>query len=110
MDSLLSRGCYLGLDHFGFIDYDNNLQNRIQTILKLHKAGHRDQILLSHDLAIFMGVFEDWEQFSKGELFNPKITYSYIFEEVIPLLLKNGMLEKDINQILINNPKQIFEN
>lgn len=110
MKSLLSRGCYLGLDRFGFIDYDNNLQNRIQTILELHKAGHQDQILLSHDLAVFLGVFEDWEQFSKEELFNPKISYSFIFEEVIPLLLKKRMSEQDINQILINNPKQIFEN
>lgn len=110
LTTLLDRGVYIGMDRFGYCDVSNNLENRVNTIAKLVKKGYEKQIILSHDLSVFMGLYDDWnESFVKNELFNPKVDYTFLFKEAIPKLEKLGVTAKKIQTMLKENPQRIFK-
>lgn len=107
---LLDRGCYIGMDRFGFCDQSNSLENRVKTIAALCKEGYQNQMIMSHDLAVFMGVYDYWPEFKKDELFNPKVDYTFLFTKVIPELDRAGVTLEQVRQMLEKNPQDIFEN
>ena len=51
---MLERGCWLGMDRFGFCDRDLGLEPRVDTIAALCRAGWGHRLLLSHDLAAYL--------------------------------------------------------
>lgn len=110
LTTLLNEGVYIGMDRFGYCDVSNSLDNRIDTLIKLIDKGYEKQLILSHDLAVFMGLYDDWNQsFIKNELFNPKIDYTFIFKNVIPKLKDFGVTTSQIQTMLKENPKNIFK-
>ncbi|CAM3966210.1 phosphotriesterase family protein [Catellicoccus marimammalium] len=109
IESLLKRGCYIGMDRFGYCDMGNDLEHRVQTIATLCDKGYADQMFLSHDLAVFIGVYDYWPEFAKNELFNPKIDYTFLFEQALPKMKALGVSDQQILQMLEQNPKNIFE-
>lgn len=109
IESLLKRGCYIGMDRFGYCDMGNNLENRVNTIATLVDKGYANQMFLSHDLAVFMGVYDYWPEFVKNELFHPNVDYTFLFEKAIPALKEKGVNDQTILEMLQNNPRDIFK-
>lgn len=94
---VLNTGVYVGFDTVGKVNYLPE-EKRVEFLLELEKEGKLNQVVLSEDLT------------RKSHLkYKGGIGYSYLFEKFIPMLIEAGMEEQSINQMLIENPKNIFE-
>lgn len=109
LHDLLELGCYIGLDRFGYCAFDNSLEARVDVAVKLCREGFANQLILSHDLAVYMGVFEDWNQFKDGPMQHMSPDYTYLHKTVLPMLETGGVTQADIDQMLNKNPRNIFE-
>lgn len=109
LHKLLESGCYIGLDRFGYCAFDNSLENRVKVAVELCREGFSRQIILSHDLAVYMGVFENWETFKDGPMQHMSPNYTYLHKTVLPMLEKGGVTQEEIEQMLNRNPRNIFE-
>jgi phosphotriesterase-related protein len=103
---VIDKGPYSGFDRWGIGTlYPDNL--RQATLLGLLGLGYADRIVLSQDCnALMLGrpyippdhvlaLVADW-------------SYIHIFKNIIPRLKAAGITENQINQMLIENPKNIF--
>jgi len=95
-------GSYLSMDRFG-IDDKVSLNERVDTIIELIDRGFGNQIVISHDTASYTDFLPPEERWRR-----PDWHYTFISQKVIPLLLSRGVTSKDINRILIDNPRRIF--
>lgn len=102
---LAGTGCYLEFDLFGQessyyahapIDMPNDAM-RINLIMDLIDAGYADHILVSQDIC----------QKSNLTRYGGH-GYAHILENVVPMMLRKGMTEADIEKILIQNPARIL--
>ncbi len=111
LESLARRGCYLGFDCFGITDKypSTTLDNRVETLYQMCVRGWADRILISHDYVPYSGFFPDWEECRKPEFTDREVDYRYFQNHAVPLLLKKGLKQKDIDQMLIDNPRNFFE-
>ena len=100
---LAKTGCYLEFDLFGWetrhyplseIDMPNDAV-RVDNIMQLVKAGHIDQILVSHDVDSKLRL-----RVYGGE------GYQHILENVVPVMRRKGLNEAQVSQILIENPRR----
>jgi phosphotriesterase-related protein len=94
--SIAERGCYIGLDRLYQNISDEYISKKAQSIFELCKAGHEDQILLSHDALFFNG-------FEAEPKINPQPRFSYCFDHVLPKLPK--LLS---NKLMIQNPMRML--
>jgi phosphotriesterase-related protein len=101
---LIGRGSYIGMDRFG-LDMFLPTPDRIATIAQLCKMGHADRMVLSHDANSYM----DWFERSLLEMTTPDWHYNFIPDSVIPALLESGVTEDEIRQMMVENPRRIFE-
>jgi phosphotriesterase-related protein len=105
MVQLAELGCYLGFDLFGHeisyyrpspIDMPNDAK-RIDHIQGLISNGYLDKLLISHDIG-----------------HNIKLTkfggygYSHIIENVMPIMKRKGMTQKQIMSIVVDNTARIL--
>jgi phosphotriesterase-related protein len=81
--SLAERGAFVGFDRFGISLFISD-EVRIRNVLRLAEAGHTERIML------------------------PNWRSSYIFREVVPKLREGGLSERDIETILVDNPRRFF--
>jgi phosphotriesterase-related protein len=98
---LAATGCYLEYDLFGQessyyahapIDMPNDAM-RINYIRDLIEAGYGDRIVVSQDIC------------QKSNLTSyGGHGYAHILDNVVPVMLRKGMTEIDIDRILIHNP------
>ena len=73
-------------------------ETRISFIKTLVNEGYTKQLLMSMDIT------------RKSHLKkNGGVGYAYVLDVFIPLLLKNGVKEEDINQIITQNFNDILE-
>lgn len=96
-------GCFLEFDMFGLesayypfgaMDMPND-GRRIDLIMRLIDDGHRDQILISHDIAF------------KHLLVRYGGTgYGHILQNAVPKMRAKGMRESDIAAVLETNPQR----
>ena len=102
---LAATGCYLEFDLFGQessyyahapIDMPNDAM-RINFIMDLIDAGYDDYIVVSQDIC----------QKSNLTRYGGH-GYAHILENVVPMMLRKGMTEADIEKILIQNPARIL--
>ena len=102
---LATTSCYLEFDLFGQessyyahapIDMPNDAM-RINYIRDLIEAGYGDKIVISQDIC------------QKSNLTSyGGHGYAHILENVVPVMLRKGMTEEDIDRILIENPARIL--
>ncbi|MCB8840337.1 phosphotriesterase [Aurantimonas sp. VKM B-3413] len=103
---LADTGCVLEYDLFGWeeshyapnpdIDLPNDAM-RLKWLKMLIERGHRDQILISHDIC------------TKGRLEHfGGHGYQHIFANVVPLMRRRGFSEEDIRTILVETPKRLL--
>jgi len=104
LEELMGRGSYIGMDRFG-IDIYCPFDDRVNTVVTLCERGHADKMVLSHDAACLM----DWFPGDLLKQFAPKWNYLHISNDVIPALKERGVSEEQVKQMMVENPRRIFE-
>jgi phosphotriesterase-related protein len=102
LEEIMQRGSFIGMDRFG-IDPILSFDDRVATVATLCERGHADQMVLSHDAACFIDLSPN----IRTHL--PNSHYLHISRDVIPALEKHGVSERQIDQMLIANPRRIFD-
>lgn len=102
--SVAGSGAYLGFDRFGYCGRENSAENLAANIAWLCGQGYRDRILLSHDAAVYLAFWDDWEESRKQTT-----DFCFIHETVLPLLTANGLTKGDLRAMLEDNPRRLFE-
>ena len=103
---LAASGVYLEYDLFGLetsyypynpaFDMPND-GGRMAHVLALIDAGHRDQILMSHDIA-YKHCLAKWGGFG----------YHHLLVNMIPRLRDRGADDRTIQTLLVDNPRRAF--
>lgn len=109
LETMLRRGCYLGMDRFGHCAVGNSLAARVRTIVELCARGHGDRLLLSHDLATYFGVFGSWQDFKDDESNDPAVDFTFVNRQVVPALEASGLDPETVRAMLEDNPAEFLE-
>jgi phosphotriesterase-related protein len=100
--AIADTGAWIGCDRFG-IEHFNPMADRIQTLLTLLGEGYGDRIHLSHDAACFYDFMVDNPQFA-----DERPDYLLITNHVLPELLRAGVTQERIDQLMVENPRRFF--
>ncbi|WP_027931545.1 phosphotriesterase family protein [Amycolatopsis thermoflava] len=103
LQRLLDNGSYLGMDRFG-LDTKLAFDKRVATVAALAERGYASRMVLSHDASCHSHNFPD--DFRTKHL--PDWRFTHITEDVVPALLGAGVSQRDIDVMLIDNPREIF--
>ena len=104
LESILARGSFIGMDRFG-LDMILPMEKRVRTVAELCRRGHAGRMVVSHDACCFIdaaapGVFQRVA---------PRWSFRHVPDDVLPALRAEGVTEKQIRAITVDNPRQIFE-
>jgi phosphotriesterase-related protein len=103
LEELMKNGSFIGMDRFG-MDTILSFEDRCATVATLVERGWVDQIVLSHDTA----CASNWiPPQTLATMPNWKLTH--ICDDVLPKLRSLGVTEEQIEVMLVNNPRRIFE-
>jgi phosphotriesterase-related protein len=100
--AIADTGAWLGCDRFG-IEHFNPLPDRIRTLLALLAEGYGDRIHLSHDAACFLDFMVGDPVFA-----DEKPDYLLISNHVLPALLRGGVTQGQIDELMIANPQRFL--
>jgi phosphotriesterase-related protein len=104
LQELIANGSYLGMDRFG-IDTILPFEQRVDTVAAMCERGHAGKMVLSHDAA----CFNDWLPERALPAVLPNWHYMHIHNDVIPALKKRGVTEEQIQTMMVETPRAIFE-
>jgi len=103
LTELIDNGSYIGMDRFG-VDVFLPFEDRVNTVARMCERGHADKMVLSHDAACFM----DWVPEDLLPAL-PNWHYLHIHNDVIPALKERGVTDEQLETMLVDNPRKIFE-
>jgi len=109
LEAMLKRGCYLGMDRFGYCDITLSLERRAAAIAALCEKGYGHRLLLSHDLAAYGAFAGSWEDFKNSNPEEKSPDFTLIHKEVLPALLAAGVAQAEIDEMMEGNPRRFFE-
>jgi phosphotriesterase-related protein len=102
--SVAERGAYIEYDMIGMDYYyaDQDAQSpsdeeNARNITRLFKNGYGDRMLISHDVFLKM-MLTRYGGFG----------YGYILRHFVPRLVRHGLQDAQIEQLLVANPRAIF--
>ncbi|WGF88101.1 phosphotriesterase family protein [Marinivivus vitaminiproducens] len=101
---LLLKGSFIGMDRFGIEDYLSD-ERRAAVVAALCAEGFANQLMLSQDA-------NSWSDRDLGLPIDPRRRhwhYLNLAERIIPMLRKLGVPSQQIDQMLIDNPRLLFE-
>lgn len=101
---LADYGFILGMDRFG-IHVEAPFEARCDTVVEMCRRGYADQMVLSHDAACYI----DWIDPNVIAIMD-KWHYRHIHDDVLPYLRDHGVVEEQIDTMLVANPRRYFEN
>ena len=101
---LMEAGSTIGLDRFG-IDVILGFEQRVATVAALCAEGYAEKLLLSHDTCAFFR----WLEPAKLQAVSPNWHFLHIVDDVLPALRGRGVTQAQIDQMLVENPRRIFE-
>lgn len=104
LEELIANGSYIGMDRFG-IDVFLPFEQRVDTVARMCERGHAEKMVLSHDAACFNDTLP--EQALPVVL--PNWHYLHIHNDVIPALKSRGVTDEQLNTMMVENPRKIFE-
>jgi phosphotriesterase-related protein len=90
------RGAFVGYDRVGILRYQTD-EVRVRLVLEMLERGHRDQLILSTDLAT-----------QRRMRVQGQPGYSYLLEVFVPELKKHGVDDHTLWHILVNNPCRLL--
>ena len=101
---LMERGSTIGMDRFGL---DNFLptDKRVEVLARLCAEGYAPKMVLSHDANCWTDMLSEDDK----RRTRPRWNYNHISDDILPLLRKAGVTEDQIDQMLVRNPRAIFE-
>jgi phosphotriesterase-related protein len=103
---LADAGALLGMDRFG-IDAYRSTADRVATIVALCERGYAERMVLSHDAMCWIDWFgDDFTAVRDAAL--PNWHYEHIHDDVLPALREAGVSDKDIDTMLVDNPRRYF--
>ena len=103
LEKLIANGSYIGMDRFG-IDVLLPFEDRVNTVAKMCELGHADKMVLSQDAA----CFNDWLPEAALPTVLPNWHYMHIHNDVIPALKQRGVTDRQIETMLVDNPRKIL--
>ncbi len=103
LEELIANGSYIGMDRFG-IDVLLPFEDRVNTVARMCERGHAEKMVLSQDAA----CFNDWLPANVAQIL-PRWNFLHIHNDVIPALKERGVTDEQINMMLVDNPRKIFE-
>jgi phosphotriesterase-related protein len=104
LEEVMARGSFIGMDRFG-IDVILPFEERVATVASLCERGHAGQMVLSHDVA----CYNDWLPNAELPVMMPNWHYLHITRDVVPALKQRGVTDDQIHQMLVDNPRSVFE-
>jgi phosphotriesterase-related protein len=95
----------VGLDRFG-LEMILPDELRMQNLVQLVEAGYANRVVMSQDYPLCLKgrMGPDLERLA------PKWSITHIFRTILPRLKELGLGDKDIETILVSNPKSLFAN
>jgi phosphotriesterase-related protein len=101
---LMDNGSMIGMDRFG-VDVILPFDDRVQVVVDLCAQGYADRMVLAHDAACYM----DWFTPEIQRAMAPNWHYTHISDDVLPELRARGVSDEQIDQMLVGNPRRLFE-
>ena len=101
---LMDNGSTIGMDRFG-IYVEITFEERVDTVARLCEMGYADRMVLSQDASCFI----DWFSETARAAALPRWTYLHVTDDVVPALRERGVTEAQVHQLLVDNPRRVFE-
>jgi phosphotriesterase-related protein len=103
LTELADAGCLLGMDRFG-LDLAISAEQRVATVAALCERGYAGSMVLSHDASCHI----DWFSADMIPRFAPAWHFEHLFDDVLPALQQSGVTTKQIETMLVDNPRRYF--
>ncbi|WP_326642136.1 hypothetical protein OG884_03700 [Streptosporangium sp. NBC_01755] len=103
LHELIDNGSYTGVDRFG-LDILLPGDQRVATVARLVEQGLADRMVLSHDASCHI----DWFPPGVREQVAPNWHFTHIHDAVLPALRQPGVTDRQIDVMLIDNPRRYF--
>ena len=101
---LMERGSTIGMDRFG-LDQFLPAAKRVEVLARLCAEGYARKMVLSHDANCWTDMLtEDDKRRTR-----PHWHYTHISDDILPALRVAGVSADQIDQMLLRNPRAIFE-
>jgi phosphotriesterase-related protein len=104
LEKLIHSGATLGMDRFG-LNILLPFEERVATVAALCESGYDDRMILSHDA----NCFTDWFPPELHDQVSPDWHFLHIEQDVLPALRERGVTDEQIDQMLVNTPRDFFE-
>ena len=78
---------------------------RVEVLAKLCAEGYAGKMVLSHDANCWSDMLSEDAKRKTRPLWH----YNHISDDILPALRKAGVTEDQIEQMLVRNPRAIFE-
>ena len=101
---LMERGSTIGMDRFGLEHYLPT-EKRVEVLARLCSEGYASKMVLSHDANCWTDMLSEDDK----RRTRPRWHYNHISDDILPALRKAGVTEDQIEQMLVRNPRAIFE-
>ena len=101
---LMERGSTIGMDRFGLDNYLPTAK-RVEVLARLCAEGYAGRMVLSHDANCWSDMVTEDEKLRT----RPRWHYTHISDDILPALRSAGVSEDQIEQMLVRNPRAIFE-
>ena len=101
---LIERGSTIGMDRFGLENFLPT-SKRVEVVAKLCAEGYAAKMVLSHDANCWTDMLSEEGKRKTRPLWH----YNHISDDILPALRKAGVSDDQIDQMLVHNPRAIFE-
>ena len=101
---LMERGSTIGMDRFGLENFLPT-SKRVEVLARLCAEGYAGKMVLSHDANCWSDMLSE----ENKRRTRPQWHYNHISDDILPALRKAGVSEEQIDQMLVRNPRAIFE-
>jgi phosphotriesterase-related protein len=101
---LMERGSTIGMDRFG-LEHFLPTAKRVEVIARLCAEGYAGKMVLSHDANCWSDLLSEDDKRRTRPLWH----YNHIPDDILPALRAAGVTEDQIEQMLVRNPRAIFE-
>ena len=92
------------MDRFGLENFLST-PKRVEVLARLCAEGYAGKMVLSHDANCWSDMLSEEAKLRT----RPQWNYNHISDDILPALRKAGVSEEQIDQMLVGNPRAIFE-
>jgi phosphotriesterase-related protein len=101
---LMERGSIIGMDRFGLENFLPTAK-RVEVLARLCAEGYAGKMVLSHDANCWSDMLSE----ESKRRTRPQWHYNHISDDILPALRQAGVSEEQIDQMLVRNPRAIFQ-